>query len=179
MTALGLNINLLPKSKWEKGIVGRLLFWALHVGRYVVVFTELVVIGAFLFRFGLDKKLTDLNFDINQKKSAVMAYGDLEGKWRRLQSQLQTITKVSADSVKAGQILNAVSQITPLDTNYSTINLNDKAVVLEGQTLSNVGLATLLASAQNQPLFKEVTLETVSSAADNSGIITFRLTLNL
>ena len=179
MAALGLDINLLPKAKWEKGVFGKLLFWALHVGRYVVVFTELIVIGAFLFRFGLDKRLTDLNFGINQKKSAVEAYGDLESRWRRLQTQLKTVTTVQAESVNTGQVLDAVSQITPLDTSYNTININPEMVVLEGQTLSNVGLATLLAQAQNQPMFKEVTLETVSSAVDQSGLIAFRLTLSL
>ena len=76
-------------------------------------------------------------------------------------------------------MLDAVSQITPLDTSYTTINLNSEIVILEGQTLSNVGLATLLAQAQNQPIFKEVTLETVSSAVDQSGLIAFRLTLSL
>ena len=179
MTALGLDINLLPKSKWEKGFVGKLLFWALNVGRYVVVFTELIVIGAFLFRFGLDKRLTDLNFEINQKKNAVMTYGDLEAKWRRLQSQLGVVAKFQTEAVDANQVLNAISQITPLDTSYTTITLNAKKVVLEGQTLSNVGLATLLTKAQSQPLFKEVTLETVSSSVDQSGVITFRLTLTL
>ena len=179
MTALGLDINLLPKSKWEKGFIGKLLFWALNVGRYVVVFTELIVIGAFLFRFGLDKRLTDLNFAINQKKNAIMTYGDLEVKWRRLQGQLEAVAKFQAEAVDANQVLNAISQITPFDTNYTTINLYAKNVVLEGQTLSNVGLATLLTKAQNQPLFKEVTLETVSSSVDQSGVIAFRLTLTL
>src|SRR3989338_10839616 len=149
MAALSFEINLLPKSKWEKGFVGKLLFWALNVGRYVVVFTKLIVIGAFLFRFGLDKRLTDLNFEINQKKNAVMTYGDLESKWRRLQDQLEAVAKVQVEAVNANEVLNAISQITPLDTSYTTITLNAKNVVLEGQTLSNVGLAPLLNKAQS------------------------------
>ena len=47
MTAQEKQINLLPKDKWEVGVIGKLLKWALNIGRYIVVFTELIVISAF------------------------------------------------------------------------------------------------------------------------------------
>jgi hypothetical protein len=177
MTAQDKEINLLPKNKWEKGVIGRLFFWALNIGRYVVVFTELIVISAFLFRFGLDKQLTDVNFDIEQKKTVVMSYGDLEAKWRHLQEQLKQVATAKAAGTDAADILNSISQMTPLDTNYTTINITKEVVILEGQTLSDIGLATLLAKAQIDSRYQDVTLETVSSATDQSGIITFRLVL--
>ena len=81
------EINLLPKERWETGVLGKLLKWALNIGRYVVVFTELVVIGAFLYRFGLDRQLTDLKEEIGQKQALVESFGDFEAKFRDLQEK--------------------------------------------------------------------------------------------
>jgi len=179
MTARSNEINLLPKDKWEIGTIGKLLGWALKVGRYVVVFTELVVISAFLFRFGLDRRLTDLNEEMKQKQAIVNSYGDFEEKFRRLQLQLKSIKEVEEDSLRADQVLTNISQITPLDTVYSSIDINEEEVSLEGQTFSEVGLATLLAKAQTSDIFTGVVLENISSATDKSQAIDFHMVLAL
>ncbi len=179
MTAQAKEINLLPKDKWETGVVGKLLHWALNIGRYVVVFTELIVISAFLFRFGLDRRLTDLNEEMKQKQAVIKSYGDLEDKFRQLQLQLESVKNVEDETAKTDVILSNISQITPLDTSYSSININKEKVTLEGQTFSDVGLATLLAKAQTNEMFMEVVLENVSSATDKSQAIDFRMTLSL
>jgi len=173
------DINLLPKDKWEEGVVGKLLHWALNIGRYVVVFTELIVISAFLFRFGLDRKLTDLNEEMKQKQGVVQSYGDLEEKFKRLQLQLKIVKETKDNTIDVGLILTNISKITPLDTIYSTIDISEEKISLEGQTFSEVGLATLLAKAQTSEIFTGVVLENVSSATDKSQAIDFRMILNL
>lgn len=179
MAAQHKEINLLPKEKWEQGVLGKILKWALNVGRYVVVFTELIVISAFLYRFGLDKKLTDLNEEIERKKIIVNSYGDLEEKYRRLQSQLQLVSNKEKERVTATTILTVISQITPIDTSYTNIVVEKEKVSLEGETLSEVGLATLLAKAQAQSIFDNATLDSVTSANEKSASIGFRLSLEL
>lgn len=179
MTAQEKQINLLPKDKWETGVIGKLLKWALNVGRYVVVFTELIVISAFLFRFSLDRKLTDLKEEMSQKQATVAAYGDFESSFRSVQEKLKIIKEVEEASVDVDGILFSISQITPIDTVYSSITILDGEVSLEGETLSEVGLATLLAKAQESDRFSEVVLDNVSSATEKSQAIEFRMTLTL
>jgi len=179
MTAQKDSINLLPKETWEVGVVGKLLKWALQVGRYVVVFTELVVILSFLYRFSLDRKLTDLNEERKQKQTVVESYQDLETNFRQLQLQLKTVKEVEENNLKVGEILTSISLMTPIDTSYKTITINEESVALEGQTLSEVGLATILAKAQNDQRFTEVILENVSSTSNQSQIIEFRMNLSL
>ncbi|MFC1627296.1 PilN domain-containing protein [Patescibacteria group bacterium] len=171
------EINLLPKEKWESGTVGKLLKWVLNVGRYVVVFTELIVISAFLFRFGLDRRLTDIKEQVNNKKSVINSFGDFEEVFRRTQLQLKTVSDTADESLDMGEILNEISQMTPIDTSYTSIGINEEGVALEGQTLSDVGLATLLAKSQASKLFTGVVLENVSSAQEQSQAIEFRMVL--
>jgi len=172
------EINLLPKEYWEKGLTGRFLRWTLNVGRYVVVFTELIVISAFLYRFGLDQKLTDIKEEVNNKKAVISAYGDFEEKFRRLQLQLQTISGVEKESVSPTEVLEEISQMTPIDTAYSTISVNEDEVRLEGETLSDVGLATLLAKTQSSSMFTGVALEHVASTQDQNQAIEFQMVLS-
>jgi hypothetical protein len=61
------EINLLPKEEFEKKPLGKFLVWALSIGRYIVIFTELIVILAFLSRFKLDRDLADLNQSVREK----------------------------------------------------------------------------------------------------------------
>ena len=60
-------INLLPKDSFESSWAGRVLSWALAFGKWTVIVTQLVVIGAFLFRFGYDRKLTDLRRSLEEE----------------------------------------------------------------------------------------------------------------
>lgn len=181
MAAQKKEINLLPKEKWETGLAGKILKWALTVGRYIVVFTELIVISAFLFRFGLDRKLTDINEQITEKKRMVESFGDLEDNFRNLQGKLTNISKMEKEGLDVGTILAALTEITPLDTYYNSIDIDqeNKTVALDGQTLSETGLATLLAKAQESKLFSGVSLDNVSSATEKSQTINFRMELSL
>ena len=177
MAARKKEINLLPKEPWETGILGQLIPWTLSVGRYVVVFVELIVISAFLYRFGLDRKLTDLNEKIKQKQAIVSSYGDLEAKFKQVQSQLEKIKITDEASVKIDEVLDNISQITPTDAAYDSIMINQKEISLQGKVLSEAGLATLLTQAQTSQKFNDVRIENVSSGTDNSQAIIFRMSL--
>ena len=179
MAARKKEINLLPKEPWEKGILGQLIPWTLSVGRYVVVFVELIVISAFLYRFGLDRKLTDLNEKIKQKQAIVSSYGDLEAKFKQVQGQLEKIKTTDEASLKIDEVLNHISQITPTDAAYDSITINQKGVSLQGKVLSEAGLATLLTQAQASKEFSDVSLENVSSGTEKEQAIIFRMSLNL
>ncbi len=88
MAARKSTIELLPQENWEKGTFGRLLKWALTVGRYIVIITELIVILAFLSRFKFDRDLTDLNEKVKQQQAIVQSSAQFEQKFRFLQKQL-------------------------------------------------------------------------------------------
>lgn len=177
MSARSVDLNLLPKEVWEKGILGQVLHWALSVGRYVVVFTELIVIGAFLYRFGLDRKLTELNASIKTKQEIINSFGDLEASFRLVQSQLETVKKVSGEP-KSLRSLQTLSQIMPTDAVLTNVIINAEEIVIEGFVASQTGLATLLNQAQNLPEFTDVILENVQSSTDEKNSIDFKLVLN-
>lgn len=179
MPAQKKDINLLPKEPWERGVFGKLTTWTVSVARYIIIFTELIVISGFLYRFGLDRKITELKEQIALKQEIVSSYGDLESKFRQIQKQLETVKTVETQALPVSRLLSLISQITPTETTYTDINISPAAVELNGQVLTESGLATILAKAQDVPEFENVVLENVSSGIENKQAIVFRLTLNL
>ena len=60
MPARKITINLLGERKVGETPVERLLLWITTYGRYIMIGTEIVVLLAFISRFSLDRKITDL-----------------------------------------------------------------------------------------------------------------------
>lgn len=176
MSARSFDLNLLPKEVWEKGIFGQLLTWVLSTGRYVVVFTELVVISAFLYRFGLDRVLIDLRSSLKDKQAIITGFGNLEDNFRQTQTRLMTIKTVSGQP-RLLSALDTLAQMIPADAVFTNVAINQEEVMIEGRVASQIGLATLLNQAQAKPEFADVVLENVKSSSDQSGNIEFRLIL--
>ena len=87
------SANLLPESADPGSLANRIALWVTTVGRLVIVFTELVVIGAFLSRFSLDRKNSDLSEVIRQQKAILESTKEFEGEYVLLANRLMFIDK--------------------------------------------------------------------------------------
>lgn len=69
------KINLLEKK--ESSILDKLVFFGLNYLRYIVVITQLVVIGVFFYRFQIDQSIIDLREGVDQKKEIIQVVSPL------------------------------------------------------------------------------------------------------
>src|SRR3989338_3791905 len=60
------DINLFARKK--KSFADKLLFFLLHYFRYIIVITQIVVIGVFFYRFRVDQKIIDLKESFRSKQ---------------------------------------------------------------------------------------------------------------
>lgn len=63
------SINLL--SEKEKPLLDRVMYFFLNYLRYIIIITQLVVIGVFFYRFQIDQRIVDLKESVDQKKEIV------------------------------------------------------------------------------------------------------------
>lgn len=174
------KINLLPADEFERTPLGQFLKWALTIGRYIVVGTELIVILAFLSRFKLDRDLTDLNEKIRGQMAIIESFQDLEEKTRTLQFQLQSIKKLRGESLEVGEILDFIDQNTPLDMFLESLSLNrEEGLNLAGVALSEVDLATFLSKLEESQLFSGININGISHGGEAGAEIEFSLVANL
>lgn len=155
-----LSINLLPQDEIEKSPAGKFLKWALSVGRYIVIFTELIVLAAFFSRFYFDRKLSDLHETIAQKQAIVESASDLEKQARDIQGRLSAAKTILGNDIPARTILSSISQITPTDIVFNSVYITTKNVVITATANSEASLSVFLSNLRSVN-FTEISLDSV------------------
>lgn len=169
---LDVAINLVPQDPFFETVLGRFLKWALSVGRYIVIFTELIVIVSFASRFTLDRMVTDLNGSITQKERAISSYGELEKNFRFIQQQIEDYKQLQQDS-NLVEIFPLLNENIPRNVIFETLLITDDSVNFTGAALSQEALNILVNNLQLSPYFTEVTINKIESIAERSAGVNF------
>jgi len=169
-----IRINLLPKDPFLSSTAGRFLQWVLGVGRYLVVFTELVVIISFGSRFTLDRRVTDLNNGILQKSTIISSYGDLEDKVKEIQKKTESYEQVEQKQNLANAF-PALSEITPQDVALTNLTVQPGAVSFSGKTNSTNSLNLLINNLVLSSKFTDVAVERLTSGTAQEPGFTFKI----
>ena len=162
-----IKINLIPKDPFFGSVPGRILKWALSAGRYIVIFTELVVIVSFATRFTLDRQVTDLNESISSKENIINSYGALEKNVRIAQAKIASYTQVKQDNTIVETFAD-ISAITPEGIILDKLVINKDTVIASGNALSQSAFNLLINNLQISPNFQNVSVDTVESNDDDS-----------
>ena len=161
-----ITINLVPKDPFFATIPGRVLKWALSAGRYIVIFTELVVIISFATRFTLDRQVTDLNDTITSKEAIINSYGALEKNFRTAQSKIASYQQITTNS-NIVETFADIAEILPEGIALDNLVINNSTVVASGSTNSQVAFNLLINNMQLSPKFREVSVDRVESNTDS------------
>lgn len=113
MPAKPIAVNLLGEESPEATPIGRLIEWVTTYGRYIMVTTELVVLIAFVSRFSLDRKLTDLKEEIQQKQDILEVNKDLEAEIRATQDRLKDIRTILNQQQQTYDTISAFHALIP------------------------------------------------------------------
>src|SRR3989344_871361 len=115
MPAKPIAINLLGQEDLKHTAQGRIIGWALTYGRYIMIGTEIVVLLAFISRFSLDRRLTDLKEEISQKQAILEANISLEQDIRLLQDTLGKIKLTTTNQSAPLDALTLLQAVLPSD----------------------------------------------------------------
>ena len=171
---ISVDINLAPKDPFFESLVGKSLKWALSVGRYIVIFTELVVIISFVTRFTLDRQVTDLNASIEQKKNVILSYGNLEDEFRTAQEKIENYGQVEQQT-NIVEIFPSLASIIPQDVRLDELIIDQDRVVVGGVALSQNSLNTLINNIQISPDYFNVIVDRIESEGEKSPGFAFSL----
>jgi len=169
-------INLLPQEEFDTSIIGRVLKWAMGTFRIIVIVTEMIVMAAFLSRFWLDAKNSDLNDAIKVKSAQITAQADFEKQFRNVQSKLN-IFKSLAQLPKPSDKAVLVTSKLPQDVILSTITVQESSLQVKGSSGSEIGIAQFISNLKTEKTFKSVELGQINSSEDSSvNIFTIKIT---
>lgn len=172
-----IDINLVPKDPFFQTTLGRTLQWALSAGRYIVIFTELIVIVSFAARFTLDRQITDLNTDIFQSTSIIESYGDLESNFRGVQTRLEDVKEID-EEVNIVDVFENLTTVTPRDVTLDQLAITPSTVTITGNTLSQASFNLLINNLQLSGKFYNISINKVQSGDENEPGFTFSILAN-
>jgi Tfp pilus assembly protein PilN len=170
-----ISINLIPKDPFFHTPLGRALQWALSAGRYIVIFTELIVIISFAARFTLDRQITDLNSTILDQQSLIEGYGQLESDFRIAQAKIENIKEIEQD-VNIVDVFERLSEVTPQDVTLSQLSIRPDGILVTGTTLSQSSFNLLVNNLQLSPRFNNVSVSKVESESGSNAGLNFTIT---
>ena len=156
------KINLLPQDEFESSITGKLIRWAVNVGRWVVVFTELIVICAFLSRFYFDTQLANYFDDLKQKKAMVDSALIFEDKFRSIQDKIKIVKNILASEKKPSFIFTSINSLLPIDVFLSDIAISNDKLTLSGYSPTENGINVFLGNLINHPQLTSVSINNIS-----------------
>ena len=167
------TVNLIGEEEMEHTPVGRIVTWAVTYGRYIMIGTEIIVLLAFISRFSLDRKLTDLNDEVSQKQAIIDANHDFEAEFRALQEKLAKAETLLTALPVTENALNTVATIIPTDARLEDLNITTTRVM--GNVIANTtaGFSQMVANLQAANIFSQVEIGDVQRSPTTGIQFTF------
>lgn len=161
MSESSLSINLIKDKQIP--FVDKFMNWALTVGRLIVIITEIVAIGAFLYRFSLDEKLVDLHSTIKQKQNFILLLKQDENKYRDVQERLALASSFSDISNKTYKSFQDIINLTPKNVKFTNFALNKDRMNISLNATSISLLNDFVNLLRGYPDIKSVSIDNIES----------------
>ena len=171
-----ISIDLQQKQK--TGSVDKFIDWALSIGRLLVIITELIAVGAFLYRFTLDKQLIDLNSKIKSEQAIVQSFQTKENSYRNLQARLALASSTISMTDKRTKIFEDIVGFAPVGLTFNTVAIYPDSIQIDADASSVIPLSVFVNALKTYPAIDTVSINQIENKVNNATInITITATL--
>ncbi len=153
------KINLLEKK--EVGLLDKLTFFGLNYLRYIVVVTQLIVIGVFFYRFQIDQKIIDLKEGVDQKKEIVKIVLPLLDEAAVIDKKTTIIKETIDQQKRFSSMFNYFLSLFPETINLSRMEVKNESIKVMGSAQNAQHLQAFYSLLKNDKKFKTVTLQNI------------------
>lgn len=169
------KINLIGKARVS--VADNFLKWAVTGGRTIIVVTELIALGALLYRFTIDRKIIDLHDQIRKAQIFVNAQSAKENDFRSIQTRLLNIKETEEDTEAKIEIMNEIlGSIAKGDFSSTNLTVARHTISVTGIAFSIFHINNSLEKLKENPNVVSISLDEVSGSAQG---IQFKLTIEL
>lgn len=170
------SINLLKSSKNDT--LEQVINWSLTVGRVLVIVVELIALGAFLFRFGLDRQIIDLHTQIKNKQIIVADLKQSEDTYRNLQDRLAIAASFSSLGESQVKEFTDIIDFAPNGLNFNAVSFDGQSLRIDANVTSVEALSIFVASLKAYKPIDSVSLDKIENKTSNA-IINVGITVQL
>lgn len=170
------QINLLPQDKLTTTVIGKALIWFLSTFRILVIVIELLVVSAFLSRFWLDSKNTDLSESLKQKEVQIKAMKKTEEEIKQLQQKTEIIKQILSTQKTPSKILKEIVTQIPQEITLSSISITEDKISLSGISSNELAISQFLTNLKTVKEFQKSSLSRISQEKEDSRL-NFNITI--
>ena len=124
------KINLLEKK--DIGLLDKLTFFSLNYLRYIIVITQLVVIGVFFYRFQIDQKIIDLKEGVEQKKEIVKIVLPLLDEVAKIDKKTLIINETLLKQKKFSEMIDYFITSFPETISLTNMEVKNESIKITG-----------------------------------------------
>lgn len=169
------SINLVRKPE---NFIDRFINWALTAGRLLVIVTELIALGAFLYRFSLDRELLDLRSKIKQEESIVTLLKDSEETYRNLHNRIFLASNFGKQGQDKVKIVKDVIDFAPPGLIFNNLSIQEEKLKVNANIPSVSTLSNFVKLLKNYKRIERVSIDKIENRPA-SAIITVTITATL
>lgn len=126
------QINLFPPK--EQTIVDKIIYFSFHYLRYILVITQLVIIGVFFYRFKIDQEIVDLKDSLKQKEEIITVSSPLIRDVRLIDTRSTAINAILTEQLGVNNMLTYILSRFPQDLSLNKMDITNTGVKFEGIT---------------------------------------------
>lgn len=167
---MGKNVSVNLLRGQEKGFLEKFVTWALGVGRVILMATEIIALGAFLYRFSLDRQIIDLNEKIKQEQRVVSLLKPQEDQYRGLQARIASIQALEAIKYTPDTLFVDIVQRATGKLSFNTITITGGIIKIDANAQSFPALNQFITELKNYDPIKTVSLDSIENKTSQAVI---------
>lgn len=133
--------------------------------------------GAFLWRFSLDRELTDLKKSIAKNVAIIKSYEQTERDFVLTQKRLATAKTVIAQQKAITEELATLASATPSDVWYEKLTLTPTSTTLSAYSRSLPGFSQFLSAIQKNPRYNSVSVARIQDGGVQNAQMQFEISM--
>jgi Tfp pilus assembly protein PilN len=169
------DINLFTRKK--KSFSDKLLFFLLHYFRYIIVITQIVVIGVFFYRFKVDQRIIDLKESFRSKEQILVLTVPLIDEAQATEQSTKNIEAILKKQEDFQKLYDAVVGTVPEGIIIIEMEFNQGTITIKGQAGDTFSIQRYYRKMRNNKLFSDVTIEELNINPDFNFNFTIEITV--
>lgn len=163
------SINLV--SNREEGLLTEFLTWLLSIGRILIILTELIALGVFIYRFSLDLQISNLHDKIKQDTATLSTLKARESIYRDIQQRLSFSKQYDMLSDKTPSVLRDIITMGTGYVTFQSILVQADLFRIEVQAPNTAYLSAFVNKLKTYPKFTNVSLDNIKNKSSSATIV--------
>lgn len=172
------SLNFVEPQYHTENLLDQIFQWVLQSGRKIIIFTEIIVLGVFISRFALDRKIHDLRENVESKKTIIESTKNIEIEHRRIQAKLINLEQIVKAQSDFRTWLDEFTTKIPQNLSLKTLTVKTYGASLSASASDASSFATFINLLITDPKVKTIVL-TSSQFDKDTKEYKFSLDVNL